>query len=154
MTKTVIVIAAVAVLSSALLAEEHFGVKVYPNVKTDASTAWYCKQFAPESARQAKQVAKASIATSAYCYRTADDFAAVAAFYQKHAGLEALGKITNTPSNKTARVLPGGNAVCGAGQRRGRDGHFSVGRRAEEANRRPHHNPRKPEITHEDTRLC
>lgn len=53
MFKTVIVVAAVAVLSSALLAEEHFGVKVYPNVKTDASTVWYCKQFAPESERQA-----------------------------------------------------------------------------------------------------
>lgn len=102
MPKTVIVLAAVTVLSSVLLAEEHFGVKVYPNMKTDASTAWYCKQLAPESQRQAKQVAKAPITTSAYCYRTADDFATVAAFYQKHAGLEALGKITNTPSNKTA----------------------------------------------------
>jgi len=102
MTKTIIVVAAVAVLSATLLAEEHFGVKVYSNVKTDASTAWYCKQFAPESERQAKQVAKASIATSAYCYRTSDDFAAVAAFYQKHPGLELLGNITNTPSNKTA----------------------------------------------------
>jgi hypothetical protein len=102
MHKTITTIAALALLCATAAAEEHFGVKVYPNVKTDASTGRYCRHYVQESENAAKKAGHASIRTEAYCFRTSAGFARVAAFYRKQKGLELLGNITKTPGNKAA----------------------------------------------------
>ncbi len=81
------------------MAEEHFGIQAYPGAISDATTDWYCKQFAPESERQAKVVAKVDQNTNAFCFHTKDSFDKVAAFFQKNKGLEILGKIERKGDN-------------------------------------------------------
>jgi hypothetical protein len=102
MQRMITAIAALALFCTTAAAEEHFGVKAYPNVKTDASTDRYCRRYVQGSENATKKAGHASIRTEAYCFRTSDDFARVAAFYRKQKGLELLGNIANTPGSKAA----------------------------------------------------
>ncbi|HUJ16981.1 MAG TPA: hypothetical protein VL197_03225 [Nitrospirota bacterium] len=102
MQKMITIMAALAFSCATAAAEEHFGVKAYPNVKTDASTDRYCRQYVQESENAARKAGNASIGTEAYCFRTGDGFDRVAAFYRKQKGLELLGNIANRPGNRAA----------------------------------------------------
>lgn len=114
-----IVLAAAIIAASAFpaAAEEHFGIKVYPNVKTDASTAWYCGKIPAETEKMAERTMKAKIKTEAFCYRTSDDFKKVADFYLKHPGISIFGNVEDKGTIKNALFCTGGFkcAALGAG---------------------------------------
>jgi hypothetical protein len=87
-------------IGSKVSAEEQFGIKVYSNVKKDASTEWYCGKMPGETEKMAL-MAKAQIKASAACYRTSDTFKKVVEFYQQHPGIKAVSVDDKGPS-KTA----------------------------------------------------
>ena len=108
MKQFIVICAALFGIISLAQAEEHFGIKVYPNVKTDDATRWYCSQFPGASETTAKDSANEPSKSSTFCFRTRDSFAKVVAFYQKQGGLEALGPIDDKGPNKGAVFcLPG-----------------------------------------------
>lgn len=97
--------------------EEHFGITVYPNVKQDADTDWYCGKIPAETEKMAMRTMKVSIKSQAACYRTGDDFKKVADFYQKHAGIKILGNVEDKGAIKNALFCKNGTqcAALGAG---------------------------------------
>lgn len=97
MKKVMLTMVLLTFLTAAAAAEEHFGVKVYPNAKADEATKGYCKQFATGGKGR-----EPGLKTTAYCYRSSDTFASVTAFYRKHQGLDLFGNVSNRPGKKAA----------------------------------------------------
>ncbi len=94
----IVAVAALLVSAGLSLAEEQFGVAVYPGATTDAATAAYCATYNEQAVKQAggTQVSEAA------CYRTADGFAQVVSYYQHQASLMPLGQPIDQGPQKSA----------------------------------------------------
>jgi hypothetical protein len=80
MAKKVIFIMVIISLATAALAEERFGVNVYPGSSYEASTS-----------NKMKEAMKVEIA----CFRSSDSLAKVIAYYKTQPGFKAVGDLTN-----------------------------------------------------------
>ena len=101
MLKTAVVMVSMVLAFSVVgtaRAEEYFGIPVYPGAKKDAATEAVCKI----TDRSGKYM---------YCFRTADAFEKVLAFYQKQPKLKTPGA-TRMPSSKFAVFCPDAQAEC------------------------------------------
>ncbi len=84
-----------AIISNVVIAEENFGVKIYPGAVLDSKTA---KAFSSSSSQ-------------IVFYTTNDDVAKVFAFYKKQPGLKPLGEITKDSSGKSGAAFTGDNIM-------------------------------------------
>ena len=100
MKKASVTIAMLLILCSTASAAEHFGVPVYPGAQSDAAATGYCSLFGPESIRQTRQMFKGAVDGGTFCYRTADSFDKVVAYYRTQKGVDALGDPSVRGSNK------------------------------------------------------
>ncbi len=100
----VMVALALALGPLTVLAEERFGVPIYPGAKKDAVADAYCTTFNTESLQQARgqQVSEAA------CFRTGDDFTKVVGYYQHERTVMPLGQpIDKGPQRSALFCLQG-----------------------------------------------